>query len=310
MTLLDLYLASLAHCAPERLVREKLTPALPRHVVAIGKCAGALLDGIADHVRDAFVAMPHGYREPRTRAIVVKGGHPQITDDSFEAGERLRAFVDAHDELLFLISGGGSACVEVPLPPLTREQLIRANQRLLDSGEDIHAMNVVRKHLSAIKGGRLGKRNSVTLVYSDVSRGALADVASGPTLGDASTKEDAIAILQRIRDCDDLVKTLQRPDVPDTVRDTFGSVQLIADNDTLVATAIALAVREGAAVERWDGPIECDVETAAQQLAARAKQLRKGELLVAGGEPTVRKVGDGKGGRCSELAVRFARALG
>jgi glycerate-2-kinase len=304
-----IYLTTLQRCAPEGLVREVLTPDMPRDVVAIGKCAGALLDGVADHARSAFVAIPHGYREPRTRAIVVKGGHPDITDESFAAGEKLQRFVDAHDDILFLISGGGSACVEVPLPPFTREQLVDVNRRLLAGGLAIHDVNTVRKHLSAIKGGRL-IRSGVTLVYSDVGRGALADVASGPTLPDTSTKEDAIDILQRMGGCDDIVKTLRRADVPDTVRDTVGEAKLIADNDTLTATAVAIAVRLGATVERWEGQIETDVEDAAQQLAERARTLRKGEMIVAGGEPTVRETGDGKGGRCSELAVRFARAMG
>ncbi|HKO54924.1 MAG TPA: DUF4147 domain-containing protein [Thermoanaerobaculia bacterium] len=309
MTLVELYRRTLARCAPERLVREVLTPDMPRDVVAIGKCAGALLDGVAHHARDAFVASPHGYREPRTRAIVVKGGHPDITDDSFEAGARLLEFVKEHEEILFLISGGGSACVEVALPPFTNRQLTTVNRQLLASGLPIHEMNVVRKHLSAIKGGRL-IRSGITLVYSDVARGALADVASGPTLPDTSTKDDAIAILERLGGCDDIVKTLRRADVPDTVRDTVGEAKLIADNDTLTATAVAIAIRDGATVERWEGQIETDVEEAAQRLAERARTLRKGQMIIAGGEPTVRMTGDGKGGRCSELAVRFARAMG
>ncbi|HEV7920999.1 MAG TPA: DUF4147 domain-containing protein [Thermoanaerobaculia bacterium] len=308
MTLLDIYHRTLARCAPERLVREALTADMPRDVVAIGKCAGALLDGIAHHVRDAIVAMPYGYREPRTRAIVVKGGHPEITRASFEAGVELQHFVDAHDDILFLVSGGGSACVEDPLPPFTREQVAATNQRLLSSGLPIHQINVVRKHLSAIKGGRL-IRSGMTLVYSDVGKGRLADVASGPTLPDLSTKEEAIGILQKIG-CDDIVKTLQRHDVPDTIRDTVGPAKLIADNETLTTTAILIAVNDGATVERWEGQIETDVEEAAQQLAERAGNLGRGQMLVAGGEPTVRISGDGRGGRCSELAVRFARAVG
>jgi hydroxypyruvate reductase len=304
-----IYLTALARCAPERLVREVLTPDMPRNVVAIGKCAGALLDGVAHHARDAFAAIPHGYPAPRTRAIVARGGHPQCTDDSFAAGEQLQRFVAEHDDILYLISGGGSACVEVALPPFTNRQLATVNRQLLQSGVAIHEMNIVRKHLSAIKGGRL-IRKGVTLIYSDVGKGALADVASGPTVADRSTKDDAIAILQRIGGCDDIVKTLERPDVPDTVRDTVGEAKLIADNETLTITAILIAVDGGAAVERWEGQIETDVEDAAQQLAARARTLRKGQMLVAGGEPTVHITGNGKGGRCSELAVRFARAMG
>src|SRR5438128_5309763 len=197
----SIYFRTLEACAPERLIARVLEPGLPRDVVAIGKCAGALLDGLPD-VDDAFVAIPEGYREPRRRATIFKGGHPQITQSSFEAGRAIVEFVDAHENLLFLISGGGSACVELPLAPWFHEdELIETNRRLLGSGATIGEMNCVRKHLSAIKGGRLGARargRCVTLVYSDVSSGALADVASGPTLADPTTKHDAIAILKRI----------------------------------------------------------------------------------------------------------------
>src|SRR4051812_42996836 len=103
MSLEQTYLDALAACAPERLVREVIRRDMPRDVVAIGKCAGALLDGIADHARDAFVAIPAGYKLPITRAHVVVGGHPEITEASFAAGEELLRFVDAHDDILFLV---------------------------------------------------------------------------------------------------------------------------------------------------------------------------------------------------------------
>src|SRR5687767_8179497 len=106
---------------------------MPRDVVAIGKCAGALLDGVAEviDVRDAFVALPEGYPPPETRAEIHIGGHPRMTAASFEAGRALLGFVDAHEDLLFLISGGGSACVEVPLHPHIDKEVAEANERLI-----------------------------------------------------------------------------------------------------------------------------------------------------------------------------------
>jgi len=175
-----IYVRALDACAPERLVRSVLTPDMPRAVVAIGKCAGALRDGLDDGV-DAFVAVPDGYRLPAKPSRVVVGGHPQITAASFDAGRQLLDFVDAHDDILFLISGGGSACIEQPLAPWFRERdLIDVNAKLIASGLPIGDINCVRKHLSAIKGGRLAGRvmRSVTLIYSDVASGSLADVAS------------------------------------------------------------------------------------------------------------------------------------
>ena len=132
--------------------------------------------------------------------------------------------------------------------------------------------------MSAIKGGKLAERvrgRCVTLVYSDVSRGALADVASGPT----------------IPGC--------------------GEVHLIADNDTLTSTAAAIARERGLTPTVWPDQIECDVDEAAKLFA----NAEFDDVLIAGGEATVVIKGNGKGGRCSELALRYllhggkARAL-
>jgi glycerate-2-kinase len=243
---------------------------MPRTVVAIGKCAGALLDGFGD-CDDAFVAVPKGYPRPSRNAIVYEGGHPEVTDASFAAGAALLEFVHAHREITFLVSGGGSACVEWPRDGYTKEKIVTLNSALIRSGKTIGEINAVRKQYSAIKNGALtrGLHRSVTLVYSDVSRGALADVASGPSI-------------------------------------PADEVQLVADNDTLTDAASAIARDSGFAVTRLPDQIEDDVQSAARRLAVSASQLRKGEMLIAGGEPTVVQHGDGRGGRCSELAVRFA----
>jgi glycerate 2-kinase len=312
--LLAIYLATLARCAPERLVRDGVPADAPHDVVAIGKAAGALLDGVAavHRVDNAFVAIPRGYKLPLTRAETAIGGHPDLTADSFAAGRRLLDFVDTHRDILFLISGGGSACVDVPLPPFTERDLIDVNSRVVASGLPIGEMNVIRKHLSSIKGGRLAARvkgRSISLVYSDVSSGAPADVASGPTLPDSSTKLDAIRLLQTIGGCDRIVTMLGDTSVPGTVHHIENAhAILIADNDTLVAAAASVATEAGLRVERWPSQIEMDVADAVEGLAARAAQLGHGEAIVAGGEPTVVRRGNGRGGRCSEMAVRFAMA--
>lgn len=258
-----IYLTALQRCAPEVLVKRHVDASMPRNVVAIGKCAGALLDGVAEvhDIDDAFVAVPHGYRLPKTNARVHVGGHPHMTRESFEAGRALLEFVDTHDDVLFLISGGGSACVEVPLRPFSEDDVAAENARLIASGLSIGEINERRRELSAIKGGRLKERvrgHAVTLVYSDVSTGKPEDVASGPT----------------------------------------GGGVVIADNATLVRTAASL-IGEATVFEEQ---LECGVEEAAEILANA-----DGRFVVAGGEPTVAVTGDGRGGRCSELAVRFAR---
>ena len=262
MNLKAIYFTALARCAPELLVKQHLGESLPRNVVAIGKCAGALLDGVADvlKIEHAFVAIPDGYRLPKTTAEVHLGGHPHMTEASFDAGRALLRFVDKHHDILFLISGGGSACVEVPGDGLTEAEVASANAQLIASGRSIAEINAQRRELSALKGGKLRDRvrgRAVTLIYSDVSSNRPEDVASGPA----------------------------------------GSGIVIADNTTLVRAAASLV--ENATV--LEEQLECDVQEAAEILARTP-----GRLLIAGGEPTVVVRGDGRGGRCSELAVRFA----
>jgi glycerate 2-kinase len=267
MPLLSIYTETLRRCMPQALIAKVWRDDFPRTVVAIGKCAGALRDGI--ECDEAFVALPYGYREPRKPARVVLGTHPNYSEASFNAGRQLLEFVDAHEDITFIISGGGSACVEVPL----REDAIEENARLIASCLPISEINARRKAMSAIKGGRLAahvRGRCVTLVYSDVSRGALANVASGPT----------------IPGC--------------------GEVHLIADNDTLTSTAAAITRERGFEPTVLSDQIEFDVQEAAHMLAS----ANFDSILIAGGEPTVAKKGDGKGGRCSELALRYLLAGG
>jgi hydroxypyruvate reductase len=324
--LLDVYHRALKLCAPDALVERVADAGMPRDVVAIGKCAGPLLDGFARavEIRDALVAIPEGYRRPITKCEVVAGGHPDVTEASLAAGRRVLEFAGAHDDVTFLISGGGSACVEQPLSPwFEARDVVALNTQLVASGIPIGAINCVRKHVSAIKGGRLAARvrgRSVTLVYSDVSDGALADVASGPTMTDATTREDAAKIVDEVARSrgggEDVLERasarLRDPACPETVKhfdddDHETDVRLIADNGTLTSMAAELC-RPLQAV-RPQGQMEGDVDEAACALYARWETLQPGQVLVAGGEPTVVRRGQGRGGRCTELAVRFALAV-
>lgn len=304
-----IYRKTLEACAPEDIVRAAMEPSMPRNVVAIGKCAGRMVAGV--EFDRALCIVPRGYPRPgpspttRLRMTrVVEGGHPDIDDDSFAAGDELLRFVDECDDVLFLISGGGSACVEVPLPPFTRDEIATTNRRLVASDLPIGAINMVRKHLSAIKGGRLAARvrgRSVTLVYSDVSAGAIGDVASGPTVADQTTNAGAARILARLGGCEALIAKLES--ASETIKEIpNGAARIIADNATLT-TAAARLVEHPVLLH---GQIETSVEEAAGMLAQRASTLRPEEILIAGGEPTVARRGSGKGGRCCELAVRFA----
>ncbi len=274
----SIYRYTLERCSPQRLVQAAVTADLPRNVVAIGKCAGALIDGVAGAmpIDQAMAVLPHGYPDPKwSGAIVVAhGGHPQMDEQSFYAGDALLRFIEGLDEVLFLVSGGGSACVERPLDPwFSKRDLIDTNARLIAAGIPILDINTVRKHLSAIKGGRLAthvRGRSVTLIYSDVSADAFSDVASGPTVPDSTTNAQAAEILGRVGAAVRIASA-----VPETVKKIENtSWRVIADNGTLVDTAAAIVESMGLRVHRWNGQIENDVDDAATQLAARAESLR------------------------------------
>ena len=311
-----IYRETLGACAPDHLVERVATRDMPANVAAIGKSAAALLDGFARVVAitNAIAAIPRGYPAPRTPCSVHFGGHPDIDDGSFRAGRALLDFVSRHDEVTFLVSGGGSACADVPLEPFfTEADVTRANHRLITAGIGIAEINLVRRHLSGLKGGRLAaavKGSSVSLIYSDVATGDLASVASGLTIASPGRRDEAIGILERIGGCHEIVAKLRDLSGDGTVEHLARTKAiLVADNTTLTATAADVIERGGSSAVRSGAQIETDVVVAARELAARALRLRTGEVLVAGGEPTVRVLGEGKGGRCLELAVRFAMEM-
>jgi glycerate-2-kinase len=321
-----IYRGAIDDCAPQRLIAQHLArhrtgPCSANAIVALGKCAAGMLDGARGVLgsRPSFAAIPAGYPLPSSDAglDVAIGGHPSMTSSSFAAGRALLAFVERHRDqrILFLISGGASACVEWPLAPWFNErELITVNDSLVASALPIASINSVRKHLSAIKGGRLVSHvaASETLIYSDVSTGAAADVGSGPTMTDFTTNRDAANVLRTIAEerHKETIAKLEDRMLPETIkaRDEGHTADVVADNVTLVDAAVARAQQLGYSVRRWNGQLDHDVAQSAEELVKVAEELKEGELLVAGGEPTTARTGNGRGGRCSELAVRFALA--
>ncbi len=321
-----IYLDTLDACAPARLVAGRL-PGLPLpdidlDFIAVGKCAEEMARGVLESraVRRGLILIPRGYSKGLALPAGVErveGTHPLVTRASAEAAGAAIEFARASDRpVLVLVSGGASASVETPLEPwLDLDDVAAINARLVGSGLDIEAINTVRKHISAVKGGRFGALlpvGSIALVHSDVARGRIDLVGSGLVVADATTNADAARILDAIDDdvCRRVASLLRTGQVPDTPKRLSLKAFLVADNGTLVDAACRLAGERGFTVVRVDREVEGDVEIVARSLAARAASLRGGELLVAGGEPTVVVRGPGQGGRCSELAVRFARHAG
>lgn len=305
---------ALRRCEPASLIHAALERSKgPREVdvVAIGKCAAAMLRGVVSlDIRRSFVSVPEGYPLPHAATELRVGSHPQFSPASFEAGEGLLRFIDPVFPTLFLISGGSSACVEAPLSPwFDRDDLLEINRLLLRSGVDIEKINTVRKHLSAIKGGRLGTLAgpSQTVVLSDVARGALHLVGSGPTVGDPTTLTEAAAVVRALPgdEARTIAVRLESGEVPETSR--VGNAPLLAgDNSTLVRAAADEAKRLGLSARVLENEMTGNVETVAAELYAIATTLQWGEVVIAGGEPVVTVRGEGRGGRCGEVAAHFA----
>jgi glycerate-2-kinase len=308
-------------------------------VVGAGKASAGLAAGVeavlGSRIVGGIVIVPDGYARPLRHVEVAIGDHPVPYRRSAAATRGLLAALARHPEaaVLVLLTGGASSLLAAPAPGLRLADERRAGAWLLASGADITAVNVVRKHLSAIKGGRLAERlagrPAAALVISDVPGDDVAVVGSGPTVADPSTFADALAITRAFERTRPLPASIQRhlergargaivdTPKPGTPAARACPTLLVAANATARAGAAHAARRAGiATVVSVSRPVVGDVEAAARAIARRItccrRRLRQGQraLLIAGGETTV-QLGrrPGCGGRNQELAVAVARAL-
>ena len=264
------------------------------------------------------------------RVEIVEAAHPVPDAAGLNAAERILQLVQglsADDLVICLISGGGSSLLTLPADGLTLADKQRINQQLLASGADIAEMNCVRKHLSRIKGGRLaaacGAAKVVTLAISDVPGDDLSVIASGPTVADASTCAQALAILDRYRiDVPDDVRArlvsgeLETPKPGDAAFD--GHVcHLMATPQQSLQAAAQVARDAGYAVHILSDEIEGEsrevgkVHAAlARAVAHRGQPFAKPCVILSGGETTVTvKSKGGRGGRAGEFLLGCAIAL-
>lgn len=320
--LLDLHRATLARLSGERLTRETLAGLQvrsPVSVLGLGKAARGMARGAAQTVGTiAGLVATHAQGPAVPGVRVALGGHP-LPDAASEAAGRLllreaeRASVA--ETVLFLVGGGGSAIAAVPAAGLTLEDKIGATRALLRGGTPIEQTNAVRRHLSALKGGRLGAatraRRRIALVLCDVPSGELASVASGPTAADPTTFADCLEIARRVSLPERVVAHLEagaRGERPETIKPGDPRVSgiehvLLAAPGDLATTAAGLA---GEPCET--GSVTGRVEEVAERIVAR---VRAGPgLLALSGEPTlIVPAGAGRGGRMQHLALLLARDL-
>lgn len=302
-------------------------------VIAAGKAAASMARAVEDHWKgdlEGIAVTRYGHGVPCRTIEVIEASHPVPDDRGEVAARKLLQTVNGlgrQDLVLCLISGGGSALLGLPAEGLTLEQKKAINKALLASGAPIGEMNTVRKHLSAIKGGRLAQAaypaRVVTLGISDVPGDAPSVIASGPTVADATTLADARDVIEKYR-----------IDVPDAVRDhlldpasetpkpgdeVFANNEyvLIARPADMVEAVVEAGRHMGYDVVSLGADIEGEarevgIEHARQALEIAAK-LTAGDkpvLIVSGGETTVTVDKDGgRGGRDCEYLLSLAIAL-
>ena len=299
--------AAPAVCLPPALVGLPRRPAL---VLGAGKAAASMAAAFHAHwgapVRGMVVTRyGHGLKpdEEAGDIEIVEAGHPSPDSASLAAGARLlelAAELRAGETLVCLISGGGSSLASQPILELTLEQKRAAANFLMDNGADIREINCVRKHLSRLKGGRLAAiahPNPVaTFVISDIPGDDVGAIASGPTVPDATTQADALAILQKYRypKRAELAPILEDPkwETPKPGDPKFAndSVHLIATAATALTAATRFLEDNGFRVVQLGDDLDDEAQSLGREHAKLAKEaLRRGErtAILSGGETRV-----------------------
>ena len=305
-------------------------------VVAVGKAAGPML-------RAALSGQP---RMPLRHALGVSAlaptalpagvhwhtaSHP-VPDARSVAAARgvldVAGAADGGDLLLLLLSGGASALMALPAEGISLEDKQRTCERLLQEGAEIHALNTVRKHLSAIKGGQLAAAaggSVLTLAVSDVVGDDVSVIGSGPSVADATTFADALVQLDRYGGRSGYPEAVVRrltagvsgaiPETPQIgdPRIAHSDVHVIGNSRSAVAGASSVAQALGYVVHVIEEPVVGEARLASRRLVDVAARMAKVPgpplCILAAGETTVRVTGTGKGGRNQECALAMARGL-
>ena len=301
-------------------------------MIGAGKASAAMARAVEDHVAgplEGLVVTRYGYGVRCDRIEIVEAAHPVPDASGTEAARRIREKVtglNADDLVLCLISGGGSALLAAPAPGLTLADKQVVNKALLKSGANISEMNCVRRHLSSLKGGRLAAAcypaRVVTLLISDVPGDNPFDIASGPTVADPTSCQDALTIIERYEiDVPAGVRKLLESGAGETLKP--GDPRLARSETRMIATpqmaleAAARVARDAGVPahilgDRLEGEA-CDVGTVmggiALQVADRREPFAPPCVLLSGGETTVTVRGNGRGGRNVEFLLALGIAL-
>ena len=330
-----MFTAAVDAALPENIL-QGFMPAPPRGrtvVVGAGKASAAMARAFEDNWSGTeltgLVVTSYGHEVDCQSIEIVSASHPVPDAAGQQAALRIVELVSdltADDLVVCLISGGGSSLLSLPAEGLTLEDKQQINRALLRSGANIKEMNCVRKHLSAIKGGQLARAVApaqlLTLLISDVPNDDLDVIASGPTVPDPTTYDDALAILEKysISEPDSVIRHLraagkETPKGDDAVFDNCTS-RLIATPQRSLMAAAQVAREAGYTPLILGDSIEGEASEVARVHAGIAKQVIRHQqpvkppcVLLSGGETTVSVKGNGRGGRNAEFALSLCIEL-
>ncbi len=315
---------------------------LPRHlpshptgrmvVIGAGKASAAMAKAVEENWAadlSGLVVTRYGYGVPCQRIEVVESAHPVPDAASVNAARRILnavAGLRSNDLVLCLISGGGSSLLVAPIAGLTLEDKQSVNRALLRSGASISEMNCVRRHLSAVKGGRLAAAchpaRVLTLLISDVPGDRPMDIASGPTVPDPTTCSDALAIIKRYAielpaNAWEVLKSGRGESVkPGDPRLAGSEVRFVATPQIALEAAAAVARDAGLPVHILGDGLEGEARDVGKviagislQVSRHAQPFKPPCILLSGGETTVTVRGQGRGGRNVEFLLSLSIAL-
>ncbi|HEY1677569.1 MAG TPA: DUF4147 domain-containing protein [Candidatus Sulfotelmatobacter sp.] len=301
-------------------------------VVSIGKAGHTMVEALGAQVGDSLQGIVASSVEPATQVRGLRyfrGGHPTPNEESIEAANAILRALDSQPAsalVIFMISGGGSSLVEKPIDDdISLADLIATYRALVHSGAPIAEINAVRKHLSAVKGGRLAQAaypaQQVSLLVSDVPDATPDALASGPTMPDSTSVQDCRRIVEKYGLLEQFplstrelferqaLEETPKSDDPAFVRSRWWTV---LSNDSAIAAAKAAAERAGFFVHVDNSCDDWDYERAADYLVERTRELRKRSspvCLISGGEVTVKVTNGGVGGRNQQFALACAEKI-
>jgi glycerate 2-kinase len=305
-------------------------------LVAIGKAAprmaAAAVAALGSRVRHGIAIGTHDQPTLPPSLMWLGGSHPVPDDRSVIAGRAALSYVTALDPsigLLILLSGGASALAAVPAEGLTLEDKQAITRRLLAADVPIHQINAVRKHLSAIKGGRLAAATQsavLTLAVSDVVGDDPSVIGSGPSVADASTFAEALAVIDGAVGRDRVPGAVRRhlargvggeieeTPKPGDPRLAHVTYRVVGSSVEAVHGAAAAAAARGYGVITLTAPVVGEARTAAAQYVATLRQIAEAHpgptCVLSAGETTVRVIGHGRGGRNQEFTLALVQGLG